>query len=236
MRDLALSQLEDAYRKYLVEVRARWKGSLPRRIGTFRRLARFLAERRVRRASRISLDLIYDFLEGCARGRSRRHTKTEHGSVRSILRFLHFTGRLRNDLSRHLVAPCTWKLASVPDAFSDKEVTRVLIQTETDRPLPWQGNCYHPRLLQSSGPAPPAAGTQPAAAGGASVALTFDGHRNRPGPRRHPGPPSDEGAPRGAPRRPQETHAAATAGSRSAGREGLRREPNMILFLAVATA
>lgn len=134
MKDLALSQLEDEFRRYLLGVRALSVRSLPRRIKTFRRLARFLADRRVRSARRVSLDLVYEFLEGCARGNGRRHAKSEHETIRSILRFLHFTGRLRKDLAAHLIAPCVWRLADVPDSFSEKELTRMLAGLRAETP------------------------------------------------------------------------------------------------------
>jgi len=134
MKDVALSELEDEFRRYLLGVRALNERSLPRRVKTFRRLARFLADRRVRSARRVSLELVYGFLEGCARGNSRRHAKTVHEDVRSILRFLHFTGRLRKDLAAHLIAPHVWRLADVPEAFSGKELTRMLASLRAETP------------------------------------------------------------------------------------------------------
>ena len=134
MKDIALSQLENDFRSYLVGVRALSERSLPRRIRTFRRLTRFLADRRVRSARRVSLELIYEFLAGCASGNSRRHAKTVHEDVRSILRFLHFAGRLRKDLAAHLIAPCVWRLADVPNAFSGRELTRMLSSLKAETP------------------------------------------------------------------------------------------------------
>jgi site-specific recombinase XerD len=134
MGNTALSELENEFRYYLLSVRAMSERSLPRRIKTFRRLARFLADRRVRSAGRVSLQIIYEFLEGCARGNSRRHAKTVHEDVRSILTFLHFTGRLRRDLAAHLIAPCVWRLANVPKAFSEKDTACMLASLRAETP------------------------------------------------------------------------------------------------------
>jgi site-specific recombinase XerD len=134
MKREPLSDLEDEYRTYLLEVRSMSEGSLPKRLGTFRRLVRFLAEKRVRSARRVSLALAYEFLERCARGNSRRHAKSCHDAVRLILRFLHFTGRLREDLAGHMIAPCVWKLADVPMGFSDKEIALMLSSLRSETP------------------------------------------------------------------------------------------------------
>ncbi len=135
MKGARLSELEGEYRRYLVEVRALAEGSLPRRMKTFRRFARFLAEeKRVRSARRVSLNLVYQFLELCARGNGRCHAKAEREGIKSILQFLHFTGRFRKDLSEHLIAPRVWRFADVPKAFSEKELSRMLAGLKAETP------------------------------------------------------------------------------------------------------
>jgi site-specific recombinase XerD len=126
MKDKPLSWMESEYKQYLLEVRAMSERSLPNHLKIFRRFARFLAEKRVWSARRVSLNLVYEFLEGCVRGKSRRYAKTTHYIIRSILRFLHFTGRLEKDLSSEMMAPCMWRLADIPKSFSDKELTHML--------------------------------------------------------------------------------------------------------------
>ena len=130
----SLAKLEEEFREYLREVRAFSDASIRRHVGTFRRFVRFLGARRVSSAHRVSLELAYAFLEKCARGNGRRHAKSSYQAIRSVLRFLHFTRRHRKDLSRAMTAPCIWRLADVPKAFSEAEVAHMLTQLRADSP------------------------------------------------------------------------------------------------------
>lgn len=132
-RSDVLADLEGEYRKYLLEVRALRMGSLPRRLKSFRLFAAYLAERRIQSPRRVSLNLMYKFLECRARNRSRRTAKSLHEDVVSVVKFLHFSGRLPEDLSKHMRAPCTWNLADIPKAFSEEEASRMLsaLKSET---------------------------------------------------------------------------------------------------------
>jgi len=134
MKDVYLSELEAEYRKYLLEVRALRAGSLPRRFKSYRLFVKFLSEKRVRSARRVTLNLAYEFLENQARGKRKRTVKTLHEDVTSLLRFLHFSGRLPQDLTKHMTAPCIWKLGDVPKAFSEKELSHMLACLKAETP------------------------------------------------------------------------------------------------------
>ena len=134
MKNMALSELEGEFRRYILEVRSLSEGTLRRLLVIFRRLARFLAKKRIRSARRISPGLVYEFLEGCVRGNGRRHAKSVHESTKTVLRFLHFARHLSKDLSEHLIAPCMWRLADIPRAFSDKEIARMFSNIRSKSP------------------------------------------------------------------------------------------------------
>ncbi len=134
MRNPSLSELESEYRQYLVEVRALGPASAKDYVYSFRRFCDFLKTRRVRAARRVSLNLAYAFLEEFSRGRSRRTVRVMHARTRSILRFLHFARVLPRDLSRDMIAPRTWKLADVPQAFSRKDTVRVFANLRSETP------------------------------------------------------------------------------------------------------
>jgi site-specific recombinase XerD len=122
------SELEDRYRKYLADVRALCPDTITCRTRFFRRFRNFLKAGRVRSARRVSLDLVYAFLEECSRGRSRSNAVTLHGWMRSILQFLRFARVLRRDLSRDMIAPRMWGLAGVPGTFSEEDIARIFAE------------------------------------------------------------------------------------------------------------
>jgi integrase len=134
MRSPTLSQLKGRFRRYLVEVRSLGKDSIDDHMWTFRQFVRFAGAMHVRSARRVDLDLMYAFLEDYARGRARRSVATRRWHVGSILRFLHFVRILPRDLSREMIAPCTWSLVDVPEAFSEDDVARMLANLRTEKP------------------------------------------------------------------------------------------------------
>jgi len=131
---LPLLDLEDEYRRYLSEVRALRPLSIERLISEFRRFGRFLKEKQVRSAQRVSLDLAYEFLEERGSVHSRNSVGTLHGGVKSILRFLHFAGLLPEDITKGMLGPRTWALAGLPRAFSDDEYARMLAGLRAETP------------------------------------------------------------------------------------------------------
>jgi site-specific recombinase XerD len=148
-----MSALEEDFARYLVDVRALRQQSLTKHVRTFRRFAVYLRSRRVRSVRRVSLDLAYAFLEQCARGGARSYAKALCDSMRSILRYLHFTGMLPEDLSLHMVAPCVWKHASVPEAFTEAESERMFASLRAETPYDYRERavvllllCYGLRL------------------------------------------------------------------------------------------
>jgi site-specific recombinase XerD len=131
------SELEGRYREYLTSVRSLHPFTIACRLRFFRRFRDFLKARRVRAARRVSLDLVYAFLESCSRGRSRWNAVTLHGWMRSILQFLYFGKVLRRDLSGDMIAPPIWRFADVPDSFSEEELARMFegLRSETSYDL-----------------------------------------------------------------------------------------------------
>jgi site-specific recombinase XerD len=134
MTDEPLSALEEEFRGYLREVRSYAPDSMRGHLGTFRRFARFLDAQGVASARCISPDLGYEFLERCVRGKSRRHAKASYQAVRSVLQFLHFSGRHPQDLSRTMTAPCIWRFAHIPKAFSEAEISHMLGHLRAETP------------------------------------------------------------------------------------------------------
>ncbi len=126
MKGMPFLKLEDEFRRYLLETRALNERSIKKHMLAFRQLGAFLKTRRVRAARRVSLGPVYEFLELRSRGRARRYVQTLHGSVRQVLRFLHFVRAVPDDLSEQMIAPHVWKLADVPEAFSTKELAHML--------------------------------------------------------------------------------------------------------------
>lgn len=134
MRSPTLAQLEGRFRQYLGEVRSLGERSISSHMWTFRYFRRFAGAVQIRSARRVDLDLMYAFLEYYARGRSRRSVASTRWHVSNILRFLHFVRILPRDLSREMIAPCTWSLTDVPKAFSEDEVARMLANLRTEKP------------------------------------------------------------------------------------------------------
>lgn len=132
--EAAFSYLEEAYRRHLSEVRALSSSLVKARLRTFRRFRDFLKTKRVRSARRVSLDLAYEFFERSTWAHNRNAIRKLHGGIRSILRFLHCAGILAEDLSRQMITPRVWELADIPQAFSDKEVARMLANLRAGAP------------------------------------------------------------------------------------------------------
>lgn len=134
MKGLPFLELEDEFRRYLLEVRGNSPRSIRKHLLAFRQFGEFLKSRRVRAAQRVSLRLVYGFLEQRSRGRARRYVQTLQGSMRHIIRFLHFARALPEDFSTQMIVPHVWKLADVPKAFSDEELARMLASLTAETP------------------------------------------------------------------------------------------------------
>jgi integrase/recombinase XerD len=134
MKGLPFEKLEDEFRRYLLEVRGNSPHSIRKHLLTFRKFGEFLKSRRVRAAHRVSLRLVYWFLEQRSRGRARRYVQTFQGSMRHILRFLSFARILPEDFSAQLIVPHVWKFTDVPKAFSSEELPRMLASLRAETP------------------------------------------------------------------------------------------------------
>ncbi len=131
-RKPTIHELEPEYRDYLSEVRALRPISINRLVGIFRRFRNFLVTKRVRSARRISLDLVYEFLERCCRGLARSGAGSIENGVRSFLKFLHFARILPRDLTKGMIMPWAWSLSDVPDSFSDSELATMFAELRSD--------------------------------------------------------------------------------------------------------
>jgi len=134
MKGLPFEKLEDEFRRYLLEVRGNSPHSIRKHLLVFRQFGEFLKSRRVRAAQRVSLRLVYGFLEQRSRGRARRYVQTLQGSMRHILRFLSFARILPEDFSAQLIVPHVWKFTDVPKAFSSEELPRMLASLRAETP------------------------------------------------------------------------------------------------------
>lgn len=134
MKSPSLSDLEDQYQRYLSDVRSLSQRSIASNMWTFGRVRDFMKSRRVRSARRVSLDLVYAFLEDYARGHSRSSVVQIRWHVSNMLRFLHFARILPRDIAKEMIAPCSWSLAEVPEAFSEDDVARMLANLRLETP------------------------------------------------------------------------------------------------------
>jgi site-specific recombinase XerD len=125
--------MEGDYVRYLLDVRGLSENSLRDYIAPYRRFGRYLAEKRVRAARRVTLGHVYGYLEHATKRLRPSSVRSYHTYLRSILRFLHFKRVLPTDLSKKMIVPRTWRLADVPRAFSEKEIEQAIshLRTET---------------------------------------------------------------------------------------------------------
>ena len=129
-----LFDMEDEFRRYLAEVRAYSRSTMADHMYVFGVFRRFLEARRIRAANRVSLRMAYAFFEDRARTYSRAGMMSLHWVVRTILRFLHFSGVLPEDLSAQMITPRIWSLARLPKFFSQDEITRLLASLRSKTP------------------------------------------------------------------------------------------------------
>jgi site-specific recombinase XerD len=129
-----LSDMEDEFHRYLVDVRAYSQSTIADHMYFFGVFHRFLKARRIRAANRISLRVAYVFFEDRARTYSRVGMMSVHWVVRTILRFLHYSGVLPEDLSAQMITPRIWSLAQLPKVFSQDEMTRLLANLRSETP------------------------------------------------------------------------------------------------------
>ncbi len=127
-------ELEDDFKRYLLNVRGLSEHGILKHIKTFQYFGNFLSDKQVRNPRRVTLNLAYEFLEKRAPGCSRGYVRTLRGSVRHVLRFLHFTGKLPQDLSGQMIRPRVWKLANIPKSFTESEIACMIKNIRDETP------------------------------------------------------------------------------------------------------
>lgn len=68
-----------------------------------------------------------------AAGLRRRSLKDVAERLRSMLRFLHRTGRIGIDLAPRIISPVLYAYESIPSALSAEQISGVLKNTRKDR-------------------------------------------------------------------------------------------------------
>jgi site-specific recombinase XerD len=127
-------ELEDDFKHYLLEVRGLSERTIRKHIGAFRYFGNFLKDKRVSAPRRVRLNLVYEFLEERAPGCSRHYILTLRNSLRQVLRFLYFTGKLPRDLSKQMIIPKIWKLADIPKSFTESETACMIENLRYETP------------------------------------------------------------------------------------------------------
>ncbi len=122
----AAQSLADSYRRFLREERgcAEWTIS-----NYARHIDRFLGELfGVRKISfqRIGAREVREFVQRNAREHTQGHTKQVVTALRSFLRFLHYGGHLRSDLSSTVPNVAHWRMTALPKSLPAGAVQRVL--------------------------------------------------------------------------------------------------------------
>lgn len=150
--------MKDDFKRYLLEVRGLAERGIGKHTLTFRRFGNFLKGKRVIKPQCVTLGLTYEFLEKHAAGCSRRSIETLRSSVRYALRFLYFSGKLSQDISNQMITPRVWKLAHIPESFTESETARMLENLRYETPYDYRERaivllliCYGLRLRELTG-------------------------------------------------------------------------------------
>jgi integrase/recombinase XerD len=85
------------------------------------------------RMSQLTAELIDAYLNFRAPPLCRQSRHRMATNLRSILRYLHMTGRISRDLAPFVVAPKLYAIETIPSALRDEDVRAVVRTTEQDR-------------------------------------------------------------------------------------------------------
>jgi site-specific recombinase XerD len=130
--DTPVNRLVKEYERYLADVRGLVSSTI-RGYADFTK--RFVEERgRLDWRSLTAAD-VTDYVVRHSREMTVGYLKSHVCSLRSLLRFLHVRGSLKQDLSSGVPAVAGWRLASVPKALESDQVTRLLASFDSDSPV-----------------------------------------------------------------------------------------------------
>lgn len=125
-------ELLKKYGEWLLNVCGGARGTLDKNTRAVRGLLRWL---RSRQLSIEALDTaIIDQYFACRMPRLRRRTRSGLcTSLRSFLRYLHFSKQLKIDLAKDISGPTLYRDAEIPRAFSTEEIRQLLQVTKQDQ-------------------------------------------------------------------------------------------------------